>query len=122
VGEYRCTVIASNAAGSASQTSALAAIFKVGKARLNRRRGIARLPVRLPGRGILKVSGKGYKAVTKSVSAAKTVKLTIRARGKFRRKLNRSGKVKLRLTFNLLTEPPAAFAAVQTKSVVLRKR
>lgn len=122
VGEYRCTVTATNAVGSASQASALAAIFKVGKAKLNKKKGTARLPVSLPGSGTLKVSGKGCRAVAKSVAAAKTVKLTIRAKGKFLRKLNRSGRAKLRLTFNLLSASPTAFDAVQTKSVVLRKK
>jgi hypothetical protein len=122
VGEYRCTVTASNAAGSASQASSLGAVFRIGKARLNKKKGIAKLPVSLPGRGTLTVSGKGYRAVTKSVGSAKTVKLTIRAKGKALRKLTKSGKAKLGLTFNFLTFSPGSFAAVQTKPVVLRKK
>jgi len=120
VGEYRCTVTASNPVGSASQTSPVAAVFKVGKARLNRKKGTAKLPVSLPGSGQLKVSGRGYKAARKSVDFAKTLKLTIRARGKPLKKLKASGKAKLKLTFAFSTSDGSV--ATQTKSVVLRKK
>jgi hypothetical protein len=122
VGEYRCAVTASNAVGSASQTSAVAAVFKVSRANRNKKKGIAKLRVSLPGGGTLVVSGRGYKAVTKSVIAAGTVKLTIKARGRFLRKLKKTGRAKLRLTFSFLTSSPGGAAAVQTKSVALRKK
>jgi DNA-binding beta-propeller fold protein YncE len=122
VGEYRCTVTASNAAGSAAQTSALGAVFRIGKVRLNRKKGIAKLPVSLPGGGTLKVSGRGVRSATKSVAVAKSVTLTIRAKGNARKKLAKSGKAKLRLAFNFLTFSPGSFNALQTKTLVLRKK
>jgi hypothetical protein len=120
VGEYRCTVTASNPAGSASQTSTVAAVFKLGKARLNKKKGTAKLPVSLPGSGQLKVSGKGYKAAAKSVKSAKTLKLTIRAKGGSLKKLKATGKTKLKLTFAFSTSDGSV--ATQNKSIVLRKK
>ena len=120
VGEYRCQVTAANQAGLGSQTSTVAAVFKVGKPKRNRRKGTAKLPVSLPGAGQLKVSGKGFKAIAKTVASAKTVKLAVRARGKSLRKLRASGKTKLKRTLSFLTSDGGI--ATQKKPVVLRKK
>ena len=122
VGEYRCAVTGSNLAGSVAQTSAVAPIYKIGKAKLDKKKGTAKIPVSLPGNGRLKVTGKGVKATTKSVKAAKTLKLTIKAKGKALKKLRRSGKAKLKLKFGFLPSSSGALNAAQTKSVVLRKK
>jgi hypothetical protein len=84
--------------------------FSFGKVKHNKKKGTAILPVRIPGDGQLTLSGRGVKAVAqasetrarsaKAVSAG-TVKLTIKSKGKVRRKLNRRGraKVKVSVTF-----------------------
>ena len=77
--------------------------FSFGRLKHKRSRGTATLPVTVPGAGTLSVGGKGVvgkrlaralKAPAgRAVSAAGTVKLLIKAKGKAKRKLNSKGKV-----------------------------
>jgi hypothetical protein len=67
--------------------------FSIGAVRHNKARGIATITAVIPNPGELTVSGKGVKGATAS---AGTAKLTIRAKGKKRRTLDRTGKVKLK--------------------------
>jgi DNA-binding beta-propeller fold protein YncE len=120
VGAYRCKVTASNPAGAASQTSAVTPVFKVGKPKLNRKKGTAKLPVTLPVSGRLGVTGQGFKATTRQVAAAGTLKLTIRAKGKSLKKLRRSGKAKLALTLAFTTFDGGV--AAQARSVLLHTK
>lgn len=120
VGEYRCTATASNLLGSTSQISRTAAIFKLGKPKLNKAKGTAKLKATLPGAGRLKASGKGAKPASKKAGAAKTVTLTIKPKGKAKKALGAKGKAKLKLKFSFST--PDGSLAVQQKSIVLRKR
>jgi hypothetical protein len=109
-GNYRCRVTASNPAGSADQESQAFAFFGIGKARRNPRRGTARLPVTLPDPGTL--NGRPV--------SASTVKLLVRAKGRKGRKLEATGRAKVRLVLNYA---PAGFApSTQTATVRLRKR
>jgi len=98
-GNFRCRETATNRAGSASQTSAVVAFFKVGGAKLDRRRGTAKLAVELPPDGVLSVSGKGI--APKRTSAAGQQKIAIRATGKKKSRLEATGlaTVKAKLTF-----------------------
>jgi hypothetical protein len=66
-------------------------------------KGTALLPVVVPGPGALALGGTGVKAqqaagpiARKTVSAAGTFKLLVRARGKAKRKLDRTGKARVR--------------------------
>jgi hypothetical protein len=90
--------MATNFAGATSQTSApvtIAATIKVGKARLNLRRGTAMLPVTVTGSGRLSLTGRGIVAQRRS-KASRTVRLALKATGKSKRALIARGKVKLR--------------------------
>ncbi len=124
VGNYRCQVTAQNQAGSATQSSAPLGIFKIGKARLNKRRGTARLPVTIPGSGELTLTGKGV--VTQRLPRARaaqdapgTVKLLVKAKAKRKKKLNRNGrvKVKLEVTYRPLGGTPGS----QKNGIKLKK-
>jgi hypothetical protein len=129
VGNYRCLVTADNTAGSDSQTSEPYAVFKIGKVTLNTNRGTARLRVTVPGSGAVTVSGKGIvkeppvsRAGTSnalgSSAGAHVQKLLIKPKGKVKRRLDRTGraKVKVRVT----DTPNGGSPDSQTKTVKLR--
>ncbi len=71
--------------------------FQFRGVKLNKRRGTATLKVRVTGAGKLRLNGtRTVKKQGKTPRGAATVKLTIRARGKAARKLNRRGSAKVR--------------------------
>jgi hypothetical protein len=118
VGNYQCHVTAGNQAGLApAQTSARHGVFAIGKAKLNRRKGTATLPVTVPPEGVLALSGKGV--VAQSRNRAGTVKLSIKATGKSRKRLNKRGRVKLRL--KVAFTPNGGAVGGQEKTIRLRK-
>jgi hypothetical protein len=131
VGNYRCEVAASNQAGSATQRSGFLAVFKVGKAKLSPRTGLAKLLVRVPDPGKLSVGGKGVaqhhglggpedRAATRNVKKAGKVRISFKPKRKARRRLQRHGKakVKLRVAFN----PDGGRTVVQERKVKLKLR
>jgi hypothetical protein len=82
-----------------------------GKLLRNKKKGTALLPVTVPGRGILTLSGKGVKALparaSVSTTTASTVQLPIKAKGKIKNRLFSRGKAKLRVgvTFTPTSDP-----------------
>lgn len=104
--------------------------FTFGKLKRNKRKGTATLKVTVPGAG--RLSLRGHKVVKqrvagissstprKTVSSAGTVKLTIRAKGKTRRKLNRRGHAKVKVTVTFT--PTGGASGKQSKRVKLIKR
>jgi hypothetical protein len=118
VGNYQCRVTAANHAGSATQSSARHGVFRVGRPKLNRRRGTATLPVTVPPEGVLRLSGRGV--VTRISRKAGKVKLAIRAKGRKRKRLIKRGRVKLKV---LVTFTPAGGSpGSQQRSIRLRKK
>lgn len=98
--------------------------FTFGKLKRNTSRGNALLTVRVPGPGELTGSGNGVSAamaagISKKVGAAGAVQLLIRARGKSKRKLNETGKVKVkpRITFT----PTGGLPRTQPRKLKLKK-
>jgi hypothetical protein len=106
-GKYTCAVTAANAAGSTTQTSAAHAVseavtprdnnFKLGKAKLNKKRGTAKLPITVPGAGKLQLSGKGVKKANKTADKKGTYKLKVRPSKKTAKKLKKAGKAKVKV-------------------------
>ena len=117
-GNYRCSETAKNHAGATAQLSSVAAFFKVGGAKLNRRRGTARLAVVLPPDGLLTLRGRGIAGRRTGASGAR--KLTIKAKGRKKRTLTKTGKVRVGATLNFITAeaPPVS----QNVTLALRKR
>jgi hypothetical protein len=81
--------------------------FTVGKAKRNKKKGTAQIPVTVPGPGALTLNGKGVKTRTTagartSVASAGTVKLTVKPKGKAKRKLldRHKAKVRVSITFS----------------------
>jgi hypothetical protein len=95
--------------------------FTLGKAKRNKKKGTATLTVHVPNPGELALSGKGVKAVAaKSAPAAGKVELLIRAKGKKKRKLNETGKVKVnpKVTYT----PTGGDPSTQSRRLKLKKR
>lgn len=101
--------------------------FTLGPVTRNKERGTATLSATTPNPGELTGSGKGVKVVraagavtSKAVIAPGTVNLTIRAKGKKKRKLNKTGKVRVRpkITFT----PTGGNPRTESKKLKLKKR
>lgn len=95
-------------------------LIKLGKLKLNRKKGTATLAVTVPGPGKLVLSGKGLKKVTKAAKKAGLVSLLVKAVGKAQKSLAKVGKAKLKakVTFT----PTGGTAASKTKSLTLKKK
>jgi hypothetical protein len=106
--------------------------FSFGKISRNKRKGTAQLPVEVPDPGTLTLSGKGVKARTAggraetSVASAGTVKLTIKPKGKLKKKLRTRHKarvtVKVRFAPSAIPGHPAGDPTTQIKRVKLIRR
>jgi subtilisin-like proprotein convertase family protein len=96
---------------------------RAGKPKLNKKKGTARLPVTVGDAGQLTMRGKGVKSASasksKAVAGPGTVKLTVKPKGKTRKKLNSTGKasVKVKLTFT----PNGGTSSTITKKIKLKK-
>jgi hypothetical protein len=98
--------------------------FTFGKVKLDKEKGTARLTLGVPNPGELTGSGKGVKVagaavISKSVPAAGPVNLKIGAKGKKKRKLNETGKVKVKpkITYT----PAGGDPSTQSITVKLKK-
>ena len=72
--------------------------FSVEAIKRNKKRGTARLTIKLPNPGDLALSGGGAKPVTDVVPQPGTASLLVKPKGKKKRTLSKSGKVKVRPT------------------------
>ncbi|GIK77645.1 MAG: hypothetical protein BroJett022_13350 [Actinomycetes bacterium] len=72
--------------------------FQVGRARLDRKKGTAKLPIDVPGAGRLRLAGRKVEDDSASPGKAKTVKLDVRPEGKLRKKLRKRGRARAKLT------------------------
>jgi uncharacterized delta-60 repeat protein len=93
--------------------------LKLGKAKLNRKKGTAVLPVTVNAAAKITLTGKNVKKKTLSVKKAKTVKLTVIATGKLKRSLRRQGKAVAKLKIS--AKPSAGGKAVAKKAKVKLK-
>jgi hypothetical protein len=72
--------------------------FVVGEAKLNRKRGIAKLPVEVPGAGELHLRGESVKDDSARPGKAKTVKLAVRPEGELEEQLREHGEAEATVT------------------------
>ena len=128
VGNYQCRVTAGNQAGTATQTSSGRGVFKIGRVRLNRRKGTARLPVTVAGPGAITLTGKGvltrrispgFQARGEAAAAGSTTTLLIKVKGKRRKKLSRTGRVKV--SVKVTYTPTGGTPGAQAKRIKLKK-
>jgi hypothetical protein len=98
--------------------------FTLGAVQRNKKNGTATLAVSVPNPGELALSGNGVKAAgasaAQAVPTAGEVSLLVRARGKKKRKLNETGKVKLNL--DVTYTPTGGDASAQSTKLKLKKR
>jgi hypothetical protein len=106
--------------------------FSFGRLKRNATRGTAVLPVTVPGAGTLSLSGRGVarqqastsraaSAGPRAVTSASTVKLEVKGKGKKKKTLNETGKVKLNLA---ITYSPAGgnYPTTRSMKVKLKKK
>jgi hypothetical protein len=98
----------------------------LGQTKFNKENGTAIEPVTVPGPGELILGGSGLvtqrrarASASRTVSAAGTVALLIKAKGKTKKKLNHRGKVKVKATISFT--PSGGQTASVTKAFKLRK-
>ncbi|HWO47851.1 MAG TPA: hypothetical protein VNM41_07295 [Solirubrobacterales bacterium] len=119
-GVYEVTITATAPqGGSVSQVAKLKVTkpkLKFGAVKFNKAAGTATLSVKVPGAGTLTVAGKG---IVKAKKKAKTLKITVRAKGKTLALLDQVGKakVKAKVTF----KPSSGIAVKRTKAITLKK-
>jgi hypothetical protein len=99
--------------------------FTLGVITRNRRKGTATITAKVPNPGKLTASGKGVKgagaAVTsKVVTTPGKVKLRIRAKGRKKRTLLRTGRVKLKV--RITYTPTGGDPRIRSRKVTLKKR
>lgn len=94
----------------------------LGGVKLNKAKGTGSLSVKIPGAGTLTASGKGVvrtKKSAKSLKKPKTLKLTIKAKGKAKKLLAEEGtaKVSVKVTY----KPSSGIAVTKTKTITLKQ-
>jgi hypothetical protein len=108
-------------AGSAStpKIKSGAAGFKLGPAKKNRKRGIAKLQVTVPDAGTLALARTAkVKGAQRTVAGPMTVKLKVKPRGRAKARLRRRGKAKVRVRVTFTPQ----VGAPRTKSRRIRVR
>lgn len=91
--------------------------FTIGKPKLNKKLGTAKLPVTVPGPGTLVLSDKGVVAQRKTPTAAGTVNMLVKARGQ-KKELLATGKVRVNVRVTFV--PTGGTANSKTKALVLK--
>jgi hypothetical protein len=94
--------------------------FDFGKVKRDKKRGTAKLRVRVPNPGDLGLVGKGLEKDDRTIVDPRRVNLIVEAKGKKERKLDRNGKVKVKpkVTFT----PKGGDPRTRSKKLILRKR
>jgi hypothetical protein len=93
-------------------------LIRLGKPRLNKMKGTARLPVTVSGPGVLVLTGQGVTKQKKTPNAAGTVKMLVKPTLKTLRKLQRTGRAKVKIT--VAYTPTGGTPNSKAKAVVLR--
>jgi Tol biopolymer transport system component len=89
------------------------ATLQLGAAKLNKKKGKAKLPATVSGPGSLALAGSSVKPLTAASPGPGTVQLVVKAAGKAKKKLNKKGKakVKLEVTFTPTVGTPVSASA-----------
>jgi hypothetical protein len=93
--------------------------FKLGKVKLNKKKGIAILTVPTSWPGRVTAAGKGVRKVSRRAGVGR-VKLRIRAKGRKLRRLNRAGRVRVRV--KVTHRPAGGKATSKRKRIRLVKK
>ena len=122
-GAYDVTLAGTASGGAATSAVAKLQVVKatlgVGKPRLNRKRGTALLPVTVPDGGILTLKGRGVRSLQRRPQGARTLRIPIKARGKAKDLLARTGTA--RVFAQLKYKPVPGVPATASKAIVLQQ-
>jgi hypothetical protein len=123
-GVYEVTITATTPqGGTATQVAKFEVTkpkLKLGKVKLNKKNGTAKLSIGVPSSGTLTVSGKGIAKVQRKPVGPKTLKVTIKTKGKAKTKLASTGKAKVKA--KIVFKPSNGASVTRVKSVVLKKK
>jgi hypothetical protein len=123
-GLYDVTLTAkTNGGATVAQTGKVEVLqvkIKLGKVKLNKKKGTATLPVGVPTAGTLTVSGKGIVKSQRKSTGPKTLKVTIKAKGKAKAKLGKTGKAKVKA--KIAFKPTNGAPVTKTKPITLKKK
>ena len=134
VGAYRCRVTATNAAGSATQTSAAKQIpsneFSVVSVKKLPAKGKARITLELPGAGLVQlnppagtsaaIAANGTESREKTATEAGRLRLNVTATGAKKRKLYKTGRVKVKAAVTFT--PTGGEPNTLSRKIRLKKR
>jgi PKD domain len=123
-GTYSVTISATDAGGRTTSTVRSLLVkarnfFKIRRLRRNRRKGTAALVIFVPEPGTVTVNGKWIKKARARTATAGAVKLPIRAIGKGLKRLQKKGRLRVRL--RIVYAPVGGDTRVKHRRVVLRK-
>jgi hypothetical protein len=115
-----CKLASNNASAAAKQVSS--AKFSFGKLKLNKTRGTARLTVKVPDAGRLKLKkSEQVQGVDRNPNKAGKAKLVVRPKGKAAKRLSTKGKAKVRAEVSYRPSG-ASCSRTKTQKVTLQKR
>jgi hypothetical protein len=120
-GVYEVRLNATTATGGSTRAVAQLRVrqARVGiSAKLNKSRGTATLTLKVPAAGTLTVSGRGIVKAQRKPNAARTVKVTVRTKGKAKKRLLANGKV--RVTAKVTFQPTGAAAVTVSRPLNLK--
>jgi methionine-rich copper-binding protein CopC len=123
VGTYQVTLTAATAQGGVVTGTANLKVtkptLKLGKAKLNKKKGTAKLSAKISGAGTVTLSGKGIVSTKGKAKKAKTLKLTVKPKGKTKTQLGKTGaaKVKVKVTF----KPSSGISVTKKKGFSLKQ-
>lgn len=124
-GTYEVTLTGTAQVPNGASTSATAKFkvtkpkLKLGAVKLNKAKGTATLSVKVPSAGTLTASGKGLVKAKKKAKKAKTLKITIKAKGATKTELAKSGKARVKAKISF--KPSSGITVKKTKSIALKQ-
>jgi DNA-binding beta-propeller fold protein YncE len=121
VGDYSCRVTATNGAGGTPQDSgsiSIQASFALGKPTIDRKKGIAKLPVASSGSGVVDLGGRFLKPRTLGSPGPLSGTIVVKAKGKALKRLRAKGKAKVMT--QLAFTPTNGSPLLATRAITLR--
>ena len=95
-------------------------LISLGKPRLNKKKGTAKLPITVPSPGTLVITGNGVLWQIQRPTAPGTVEMVVMSKGQKKKQLSATGNVKVKATITF--RPTGGTANSTSKTMVLKKR
>jgi hypothetical protein len=107
-----------------TMAQALTPSLSLGKVKLNKKKGTAKLTVTVNQKGKLKLTCKGVKTVNRTAATLGKYVLPVKPKGKTKTKLNNTGKAKVKCKVTFTITPPDNYTPSSTsksKRIKLKK-